>query len=100
MRTNIGPFAVFAALLLAIGSAWALEEICDPAKDCAVEGDICCPHEPGPDAPFTCAPPPCYRSSGELCTSTDKCTTKGDICCPHEPGPDAPFTCPPLPCYR
>lgn len=71
MRTKIGPFAIFAALLLAAfagptnnspaGSASALCGVCDSGEDCAIEGDVCCPHAPGPDVPFTCAPESCFR---------------------------------------
>ncbi len=106
MTKQFGPFAVFAALVLTAfvaSPSWAegvSGDVCDPAEDCEVEGDVCCPHQAGPCVPFTCAALPCFRSSGEACCPGDECPNKGDVCCPHAPGPDVPFTCAPPPCFR
>jgi hypothetical protein len=104
MATKISTFIVLGFASLAWAGNQSLgsssPKVCGPAEDCPVEGDVCCPHAPGPDVPFTCAPEPCFRTTGELCGAGDVCATKGDVCCPHAPGPDVPFTCAPEPCFR
>lgn len=76
------------------------EELCNPGDTCANPRQVCCPHRPGPDVPFTCGPLPCFRGGGELCQPGDQCAVEGDVCCPHAPGPRVPFTCSADPCFR
>lgn len=73
-------------------------ELCNPGDDCPIEGQVCCPHTPGPEVPFTCSSDPCFRG-GELCNPGDECPVEGQVCCPHAPGP-TPFTCDFGDCFR
>ncbi len=74
-------------------------DLCKPGDDCPIEGEVCCPHAPGFEVPFTCSTEQCFRGDGELCKPGDDCPIEGEVCCPHEPGP-TPFTCDFGDCFR
>ena len=98
---SLTAFATMAAGEASVPQTSAVQgcQLCVPGEDCPIEGEVCCPHAPGFDVPFTCSSEQCFRGSGEVCNPQDECTIEGQVCCPLQPGP-TPFTCDSGDCFR